>query len=109
MKSYVKKALNHLTGNTAVAEPRPAIDYPQLGETITSSHYTVRLSVPGTPEHVDLSINRGPWQPCRGAAGYHWYDWSGYSDGNYELIARIPGPNGRWMMTPPLKLTVSIK
>lgn len=109
MKSYVKKALNRLTGNAAVAEPRPVIDYPLPGEAVASTQYSVRITVPGTPEHVDLSINRGPWLPCRSAAGCYWYDWAGYSDGKYELIARIPGPDGRWTMTPPLKFTVSLK
>ena len=109
MKSYVKNVLNRLKGSAAVAEPRAAIDYPLPGEIIASNQYPVRLNVPETAESVDLSINRGPWLPCRSAAGYWWYDWSGYGDGAYELIARIPGPNSRWTMTQPLKFTVTLR
>lgn len=39
--------------------------------------YTFRVAAPETADEVDVSIDRGPWRPCRRAAGYWWFDWSG--------------------------------
>lgn len=101
MKAAVKNVLNTL--KRAPAAARPAIDYPVAGETIVSSHYTFRLSAPETAQSVDVSIDQGPWLACRKAEGFWWCDWSGFGDGAHELIARMPGKNGRYSMSLPVE------
>lgn len=63
------------------------IDFPQEGEVITSSHYTIRISATEASD-VEVSINEGPWQACRESAGYWWFDWSSYESGPHEIMAR---------------------
>jgi len=75
------------------------IDFPKENEIISSSHYTVRISS-SEKSLVELSINNGPWKPCRydhdgSGSWYWWFDWSNYSKGPHKLIARIKNPNGR--------------
>ena len=48
-----------------------AVDYPQQGEKITAPCYTFRVGAAGDPERVEISIDQGPWQPCR-----HFF-WAG--------------------------------
>lgn len=100
MKSAVKNVLNTLKRAPAT---RPAIDYPVAGETIVSSHYAFRLSAPESVPSVDVSIDQGPWLACRKAEGFWWYDWTGFGDGEHELIARAPGKNGRFSMSSPVE------
>ena len=66
-----------------------AVDFPHQGEKITSPQYTVRLNAPDDVSRMDISIDQGDWKPCRKAAGYWWYDWSGYESGEHAIIARI--------------------
>lgn len=100
MKAAVKNVLNTLKrAPAAPPAPRPAIDYPVSGETLVSSHYAFRLSAPESVQSVDVSIDQGPWLACRKAEGFWWYDWTGFSDGDHELIARTPGKNGRFQMS----------
>jgi len=105
MKSIVKNALNNLKGGTAL-QARPAVDFPGQDETIVSPQYTVRVSAPEAADRIDVSIDQGSWLACRKAEGYWWYDWSGYDDGEHELIARTPGKNGRWLMSTPNEFMV---
>jgi hypothetical protein len=93
---------------TAVAETRPEIEYPKHGESIGSREYTLRIAGPANVEAVDVSIDQGPWLACRGEVGYWWYDWSGYSDGDHELIARTRAANGRWRMSAPVEMIVAV-
>lgn len=72
-----------------------AIDYPQKNEKITSSVYSLRISAPSEDgEFVDVSIDDAPPQPCRRAAGYWWYDWSGYTSDVHRAVATLKSPNG---------------
>ncbi len=71
------------------------LDHPQQGEIITAPQYTFRIGTLGNIELVDISINQGPWQPCRNAAGYWWYDWSGYKSGRYQAEAKAKTKDGR--------------
>lgn len=105
MKSAVKNVLNTLKRASA-AQPRPAVDYPASGETVVSAQYTIRLSAPEKTEGLDVSIDQGPWLPCRKAEGFWWYDWSGYGDGAHAVIARTPGKNGRFLMSAPVGFVV---
>jgi hypothetical protein len=93
---------------TANAEIRPDIEYPQDGETIVSREYTLRIAGPASGESMDISIDQGPWLACRKGAGSWWYDWSGYADGDHEIIARTRGANGRWRMSAPRELIIAI-
>ncbi|MEK7389890.1 MAG: hypothetical protein AAB036_09335 [Elusimicrobiota bacterium] len=93
---------------TTVTEGRPGIEYPRRNETITSSHYSFRIGAPAAVENVDVSIDQGAWLACRKAAGHWWFDWSQYADGEHEIIARIRGKNGRWLMSPPHEFIVKI-
>jgi hypothetical protein len=92
--------------NTVMAEIRPEIEYPQQGENILSPTYSFRVGAPAGAECVDVSIDQGEWRPCRNAAGYWWYDWSGYDDGEHEIIARTRAPKGRWLLSTPHEFMV---
>ncbi len=74
------------------------IDYPQQLETINSRHYTFRIGTSNCHK-VEISINDQPWQPCRYSAGYWWYDWNGYTPGNYTTVARITTPEGKYLIS----------
>ncbi|OGR87524.1 MAG: hypothetical protein A3J74_09835 [Elusimicrobia bacterium RIFCSPHIGHO2_02_FULL_57_9] len=71
------------------AEPEAVLDYPQEGEVIRSSQYTFRIGAPKHAQGVEICINHGPWQPCRQASGFWWYDWSDFKSGEYRVTARI--------------------
>ena len=86
---------------TIIAEIRPEIEFPQRGETIISPKYAFRVGVAGAADRVDLSIDHGRWLPCRNAAGYWWYEWSGYDDGRHTVKARARGRDGRWLVSLP--------
>ena len=107
MKSVIKNALKNLKGGAAV-QARPAVDFPAQNEAIVSAQYTFRVSAPEAAESVDVSINQGPWLACRKAEGFWWYDWSGYDNGEHELIARTPGKNGRFLMSTPVEFLVKL-
>jgi len=93
---------------SAVAETRPEIEYPKMDESIGSREYTLRIAAPEAVDAVDVSIDQGPWLPCRKDVGYWWYDWSGYAEGAHEIIARTRAASGRWRMSIPLEITVEI-
>lgn len=90
------------TGKLGLVEVRPQIDFPAQDETICSREYSLRISAPESSGNVDVSINQGPWLPCRKAAGHWWYDWSGYDAGEHEVIARARAAEAsRWMVSLP--------
>ncbi len=64
------------------------VDYPQVGEILTSPQYAIRISTSAT-EGVDISIDGKEWQPCRESVGFWWYDWSGFGAGVHTVVARI--------------------
>lgn len=74
---------------------RAVLDHPQQGEIITSPQYTFRVGTAGDIELVAVSIDQGPWRPCRNSAGYWWYDWSGYTEGSYQAEAKAQTEDGR--------------
>jgi hypothetical protein len=75
------------------------VDYPQENETITSYNYTFRVSTPAEADIVEMSINNGPWMPCRSDVGYWWYDWSNMQPGKYQIRARMHTKAGIMHMT----------
>lgn len=60
------------------------IDCPEPGEAIVEPEYAVRISADGAGR-VEVSIDHAPWRSCRNAAGYWWYDWSGYAPGKHQI------------------------
>lgn len=76
-----------------MAEKTVVIDYPQRGELITSKEYAIRIEAKEAAK-VELSIDGGPWQLCRFAVGYWWFDWSGYLPGKHELAVLTTDENG---------------
>ena len=105
MKSAVKNALKNAKGGTVV-QAALVVDYPMQAETIRSDEYTVRVSAPDTAEAVDVSVDQGPWLACRKAEGFWWYDWSGFENGEHEVIARTAGKDGRFLMSIPAEFLV---
>lgn len=69
-----------------------AVDYPQEGEAIASATYTFRIA--GSASSVEAAIDGEEWRPCRRAAGYWWYDWSGYDLGRHQLLIRARPAGG---------------
>lgn len=94
---------------TVIAEIRPEIEYPQQDEKVVSRQYTFRVGAPARVESVDVSIDQGPWLACRKEVGFWWYDWSGYDDGEHEIIARTPGKGGRFLVSTPHEFMVVTK
>lgn len=76
--------------------PKLSIDFPQEGEKIRAGHYAVRVGADGATE-VEVSIDRGPWKPCRTSAGYFWIDFWSQPNEVHEIKARAKGPDGRWV------------
>ncbi len=104
-----KKAAAPETGNTVKpGEICAVLDYPQQGEKITVPHYTFRVGTIGDIARVEISLNDGPWQACRNAAGYWWYDWSGYTGGRYQLAVRAQTKDNREFTAEPCKFQVAL-
>ncbi len=78
--------------NKSKAKPKIHFDYPKNDEAITGPAYAARIEaeVPGT---VEVSIDEGPWKPCRQAAGYWWYDLDCSKPGKHKAVARIRDGN----------------
>ncbi|HBE88026.1 MAG TPA: hypothetical protein DDW67_02670 [Elusimicrobia bacterium] len=74
------------------------LDYPKNLETITSRNYAVRI---GSCDCVgmDISIDDQPWQPCRWAVGYWWFDWNNFAPGTHQLVARMHKSNGDYVLS----------
>lgn len=71
-----------------------SIDYPQSGEKVNRGHYAIRISA-GKRE-CQVAIDKNPWQKCRSADGFSWYDWSPAKPGAYRISARIRVGN-KWV------------
>ena len=81
-------------------------DYPRQNDKISSVCYTIRLSAPQGVKKAEVSIDQGDWLPCREAIGHWWYDWSGYSDGEHEVVARITLQDGNVIRSEPCEFFV---
>jgi hypothetical protein len=71
-----------------LAEAAVAVDFPAAGERVASREYTFRITARAEGE-VEISIDEGPWLPCRRAVGFWWHDWSGYAAGEHSVSARV--------------------
>ncbi|MEI7529888.1 MAG: hypothetical protein WCK76_13210, partial [Elusimicrobiota bacterium] len=65
---------------------------------ITARNYTIRVSA-SNAHGLDISINDGTWQPCRHSVGYWWYDWSNFTPGTHQLVARMRTNNGEYLIS----------
>ena len=95
-KRSVTSKSEMVSPRVGVAEARPespgknyvGVDFPQLGEILTSPQYAIRISTSAT-EGVELSVDGKEWQPCRESVGFWWHDWSGFGAGVHTVVARI--------------------
>ena len=78
-----------------MGQPKLEIEYPASDETVASDHYTFRVSSTEPLIEAEISVDRGPWHPCRHACGFWWYDWTGYGSGAHQLAARGTMRDGR--------------
>jgi len=76
-----------------------SLDYPQEGETIAGPNYSFRISAPQDAPMVELCINQGPWQLCRQAIGFWWFDCSDLTRGLYQARARMHTNDGKVKLT----------
>lgn len=90
------------------SEVRATLDHPQQGENITAPHYTFRIGAAGDTARVEISLNDGPWQPCRNSVGYWWYDWSGYAGGRYQAAVRAQTKDNQVFTSEPCKFQVAL-
>lgn len=84
------------------------LDHPQQGENITAPCYTFRAGTIGEIARVEISINEGPWRPCRNSVGYWWYDWSDYAGGRYQAVVRAQAKNDKVFTSGPCKFQVAL-
>jgi|GEM_PF-2468829 len=109
MRTSLKKAaktLEKLVLKPEQPELRPAVDYPKQDEKLGPPHYSVRVTVHEKADQVDVSIDQGPWQPCRRSSGHWWFDWTDFDKGEHEVIARARQGEGRWMVSIPNEFMV---
>jgi hypothetical protein len=92
------------TANTAML----AVEYPRQNEKITSADYTVRVFAPAAASKVGISIDQGPWKSCRSAVGYWWYDWSGYSEGEHQIVVSMETAEGIRVISEPHEFYVEL-
>jgi hypothetical protein len=90
------------------AETAVAVDYPRIGERVVSRDYTIRVSTKTAGGVVEVSIDDEAWLPCREAAGFWWYDWSGYHSGRHTVFVRISPHKGRRILSAPREFVVDL-
>ncbi len=85
------------------------IDHPHADEAVALSHYTFRMSGPETIAFMEISVDRGPWQSCRRACGYWWFDWTNYGAGPHQLVARGQNRDGSSIGSMPRRFTAAAR
>lgn len=82
----------------AAKSPAVLLDYPQAGEAVRPGHYAVRVAA--KPEvAVEISVDGAPFQPCREAVGYYWFDWNPATPGEHTLVARAKNGGPRYAVS----------
>jgi len=76
------------------------VNFPKLNERIISNEYCFRIETKVSGS-VEISIDDGPWTPCRCAVGFWWFDWQVGTPGKHKAVARIRQDNGSETMTFP--------
>lgn len=70
------------------------LDYPKTNERIHSAGYSFRIGA-NVGGLVEVSVDGGPWQPCRPSVGYWWFDWRCAEPGKHTVVARIRPEDGK--------------
>lgn len=91
------------------ARTQLSVDFPRQGEKISSADYTFRISAPGDVQKIEVCVDQGGWQPCRNSAGYWWYDWSDYEEGEHEITARLATADGKTASGEPHEFFVQLE
>jgi hypothetical protein len=77
------------------------IDLPHPNETLPRGPYRFRVTAPADAREVRISIDDGPWQPCRHDQA-HWHmDWASVATGEHVAVARLIEADGSMMVTQP--------
>jgi hypothetical protein len=97
-----------MTRNVAV-EAHVLMEYPKETEIIDSRRYTLRFAASDETQMVEVSIDGGPWQECRKAGQYFWYDWARYLSGRHEIVARARLFTGKTESTQTRRVRVSLE
>lgn len=84
-----------------------AVEFPEDGEIINSSHYHFRLWA-ADARSVSISIDGGPWLACHPDVGYWWHEWTGYSNGRHWVAARMRDDEGRLISARPQRFSVDL-
>ena len=85
-----------------------SVDFPRQNEVIASAQYTVRVFAPEGVKRVGISIDQGQWRSCRPAVGYWWYDWSGYANGEHEIITSLVTADDKRIISEPHEFFVDL-
>jgi len=85
-----------------------AVEYPRQGEKIASADYTVRVFAPEAAGKVGISIDQGPWKSCRSAVGYWWFDWSGFENGEHQIVVSMETEQGTRIVSEPHEFFVEL-
>ncbi|MBI3549059.1 MAG: hypothetical protein HY078_08475 [Elusimicrobia bacterium] len=84
-----------------MAETSVSIDYPRQDEVICTPRYTFRIGTSDDVRRAEIAIDQGDWKPCREDHGYWWHDWSGYNEGEHEVISRVESKSGKLITSEP--------
>lgn len=97
------------TAKKLLPAPEVVVDYPKQDELVSSARYAIRISALKDAKSVEVAVDQGPWQPCRQAVGHWWYDWSGYENGEHEVVARSKTREGKCTLSDAHEFLVKIK
>lgn len=78
----------------------PSVDFPREGEELSAAGYAFRIGCPGEAREVEVSIDAGPWLPCRFSVGYWWHDFGGGAIGRHSVSARARDNEGVLSVSP---------
>jgi len=100
LKLTAKKTNTKTTAKTTLTAKGEyvVIDHPKNLENITSWYYSIRIGATEA-DGMDISIDDQPWQPCRYSVGYWWFDWSDFTPGTHQLVARLTKTNGEYLLS----------
>lgn len=84
-----------------------AVEFPEEGEIVTSSHYNFRIWA-ADARGVSISVDGGPWLACHSDVGYWWCEWSGYANGRHWVAARMQDENRRLISARPQRFQVDL-
>lgn len=93
---------------TVTLDVNVTLDYPKETEVIVSPQYTLRFTASDETQAVEVSIDGGPWQECRQASGFFWFDWEKYMSGRHEVKTRARLANGQTHKTDTRRVQVEL-